>query len=416
MISKFRVVEKYANLLLLFLIPTQLAIHFWPNFSFLFGIRIDYLSPTIYLTDLLFLTLYIYWLIKRKAKILQWLIGKRKIVLLFGLFIFVNILFSINPLISTIKWAKVLELVLLYFYVKSRKDIFTKDVLSKTIFFSLLTFSIIGLTQFINRGTVGGPLYLLGERSFDVFTPGIAIVNIFGFNLLRIYSTFPHPNSFAGFAAIALIFLACNKPAINKRLLVIGATLIAISLVFTFSLSAGVGLVASLICYVYFRKNKINRKIFNKLFLFTSILSLLLVLFSGDLLNYEKVLSKSSIERLKLANTSGEILKERWLVGTGLNTFIVDLSNKINVGDTNWILQPVHNITLLVFSEAGIIGLVVLYLFYISFVRNASKNMSLCLLCLITFILVTGMFDHYWLTSQQNMLFLAIIFGYFSRE
>src|SRR5687767_12118252 len=37
---------------LLFL-PTQLGIHFWPDFSSIFGIRVDYLSPTIYLTDLL---------------------------------------------------------------------------------------------------------------------------------------------------------------------------------------------------------------------------------------------------------------------------------------------------------------------------------------------------------------------------
>src|SRR5476651_2543095 len=44
-------------LLILFL-PTQLGKHFWPNFSFVYGIRVDYLSPTIYISDILFVLLF----------------------------------------------------------------------------------------------------------------------------------------------------------------------------------------------------------------------------------------------------------------------------------------------------------------------------------------------------------------------
>src|ERR1035437_10261792 len=50
-------------LLVLFL-PTQLGKHFWPNFSYVYGIRIDYLSPTLYFTDLLVIGLILFWVLE----------------------------------------------------------------------------------------------------------------------------------------------------------------------------------------------------------------------------------------------------------------------------------------------------------------------------------------------------------------
>src|SRR5438105_4334390 len=55
-LSKFKTVRKKSAgfiFLLLFLLPTQLGKHFWPEFSFVQGLRIDYLSPTLYVTDML---------------------------------------------------------------------------------------------------------------------------------------------------------------------------------------------------------------------------------------------------------------------------------------------------------------------------------------------------------------------------
>ena len=37
----------------IFLLPTQLAYHFWPNWALVYGIRVDYLAPAVYLTDIL---------------------------------------------------------------------------------------------------------------------------------------------------------------------------------------------------------------------------------------------------------------------------------------------------------------------------------------------------------------------------
>src|SRR6266704_691714 len=50
------------SLLILFL-PTQFGKHFWPSFSIIQGIRVDYLSPTLYFTDILIILLFLVWLI-----------------------------------------------------------------------------------------------------------------------------------------------------------------------------------------------------------------------------------------------------------------------------------------------------------------------------------------------------------------
>ena len=58
--------------LLVLLSPSQLGIHFWPEWSLVDGIKIDFLSPTIYFTDLLFLgTLIISGFQFRKSKFIK---------------------------------------------------------------------------------------------------------------------------------------------------------------------------------------------------------------------------------------------------------------------------------------------------------------------------------------------------------
>ena len=54
--------------LLLLLLPVQLGRHFWPEFALVFGIRIDYLSPTIYLTDLLVIGILVSWGWEKEAE------------------------------------------------------------------------------------------------------------------------------------------------------------------------------------------------------------------------------------------------------------------------------------------------------------------------------------------------------------
>ena len=44
-------INKILFFLFLLFLPTQLGKHFFLDFSYLSGVRVDYLAPTIYLTD-----------------------------------------------------------------------------------------------------------------------------------------------------------------------------------------------------------------------------------------------------------------------------------------------------------------------------------------------------------------------------
>ena len=48
-------------LLFILLLPTQTSLHFWPDFAYVFGIRVDYLAPAIYLTDIVLFVLFALW-------------------------------------------------------------------------------------------------------------------------------------------------------------------------------------------------------------------------------------------------------------------------------------------------------------------------------------------------------------------
>ena len=99
-------------------------------------------------------------------------------------------------------------------------------------------------------------------------------------------------------------------------------------------------------------------------------------------------------ERISLINTAKEIILRNPLLGNGLGTFVF----------SNSLMQPVHNIFLLVFSETGIFGFLILCWLLL---RGLKK-----ILYVFIFVLITGFFDHYWLTLQQNMLLLALVYGY----
>src|SRR3990167_5526392 len=207
-------VERALFYLLIIFLPSQLAYHFWPDWAFIFGIRVDYLAPAIYLTDILIVLL----LVISRTKI------KFSYFLAFSFLAFLNIYFSISPWASFFKWLKILGLIFLALYVSRNKDLFRRKIFIRVLGFSLMLISVVGITQFLLGKTLGGPLYFLGERSFNIETPGIALQNIFGRDFLRAYSIFSHPNSLAGYLFVSIVIF---PPLLKKNKLVLLLSLTA---------------------------------------------------------------------------------------------------------------------------------------------------------------------------------------------
>ena len=257
---------------------------------------------------------------------------------------------------SVYKCLKVTEMILLGTIIFNTKkfDVFKHFV--KPLSYSTVIVCVLGILQHINRGSIGGFFYALGERTYLYDYPNIAPYP---------YSTFSHPNSFAGFLLVFGIFAIQLRSKFNPKYFWSLIILTVINLVLTNSLN------------VYF-----------------TIVFLIILKFKNNISNllFIDLSQRFVTHRIELIKASLQMIKENFWFGVGLNNFIPNLVKVSNTYLNSWELQPVHNIFLLVFSETGIFGLVALISIFV--------NINFSLLA----ILLTGLSDHYWITLQQNIL------------
>lgn len=342
--------------LLSLLFPTQLAFHINSLSTTVYGFRIDYLIPTLYLTDIIVIIIIAIGLQKFKFKKSHMLYA-----LCFLLFASLNIYISDYFVSSTYRWLKITEMFLLGLVILNTKkfDVFKHFV--KPLSYSMFIVCILGIWQFFIKGSVGGVFYWLGERSFIFSDPNIAPYP---------YSIFSHPNSFAGFLLVFGIFLLQYKNKFNQKYFWALSILVAINLFLT-----------------------------NSLNIYLTIILLILLKFKNNIsmLMFIDFTQRTFAYRIELIKSSFQMIKENFWFGVGLNNFIPNLVKVSNTFVNSWELQPVHNIFLLVFSEAGIFGLIAFCLLF------STLNYSLVA------IILTGLNDHYWLTLQQNLLLFTFV-------
>ncbi len=429
-------------LTLLFL-PTQLGRHFWPEFSYVYGARVDYLSPTIYLTDILIGVLFIAWLFpyfaiqNSKFKIQNYRSKFKNNSLLIFLFLFliIGIVFSKNQLAGWYGLLKFLEFLFFGYYIAT--TITLKKLRIITAIFSIGVFyeSIIAIFQYINQSSAGGLLYLLGERNFNAQTPGIANTRINGELILRPYGTLPHPNVLAAYFLISLTlifnfqFSIFNKISIFNLKKFFFITTVIIGSVGLFLTMSRVAIFLWFLIlgyyFVFYLKKTFNNK---------NAIGLLGVLFIGSIGIYFlsplssrffdlNLTDESFVQRKELVQASFLMIKANPFFGVGLNNFLPNLSDFYDFHASSFFtyLQPVHNIYLLIAAQTGIIG----FSFFVWFLWKTIlgiKNKELGIrgnfaiihnskfLILVT-VLVLGLFDHYFLTLQQGQLLFSFILG-----
>lgn len=374
--------------LLLFFLPTQLGKHFWFDFSYKLGQRVDYLSPTFYFTDIItFLIIIIYFFRNKKnffnGKLIKWLIG---LMVFIGYWLLIE---KENPYLLAYNLFKLIEMVLLGVIVAktlSKRD-FPQVV--KVLNLSLIIQLALALYQVIVEKSAG--LWIIGERSFSIQTPGIAkFVAVGGYQLLRGYGTFPHSNLLAGFS---LVLLGCNLGMLRwksrlKTWWIAGLTFSLLGIILSFSLLAW-GIALLMIIFTL-----------RKFYLYP-----LLITIYWLLITFLK--SDSVTRRVDLLNISWNLFKTSPLLGIGLGNFIPKMPA---LPGQVYFWQPVHNIFVLIAVETGLVGLAIIVSLLYCFIAKFKKLLITNYLLLIP-IVVTGFFDHYWLTLQQGRLLLAFIIG-----
>jgi len=330
-----------------------------------------------------------------------------------------------------------------------------KKVFGLVMFIGLFQ-ALIGIAQYILQHSIG--LFWLKESLISPDIAGVAKVIFNGEAFIRACGLFPHPNILGGFLMfsifIAGFYYRMFHPSRNvprgtfhrtnaEQLIKISLVIQLLALILTFSKSAIIGLFLGLIYFAYvsscnkcstwniprdkcgtivdfFRKKK---KIL--------VVAGLIIIFSVFILkpNWNSLLVKSLDERSVYVNVSpvriatqsiaggrGTIEDIKTLIfGIGNSQFVISMEN-MSIIKENWMLQPVHNVFLLVWSELGIVGLFLLVLFmgYVlkNVLRGTSSDTAKTFGAILIGLLFIMFFDHYLWDIQQGGFLLWITLGF----
>ena len=423
-------------LLILFL-PTQFGKHFWPGFSYVYGIRTDYLSPTLYLTDIFIVLIFITFVIEifREKKLylsskkIKTYFLKLFITGLFFLILVIGVLKSHNPYAGLYGLAKILEYLFLFSYTAKNFRKLSGLILFSSFIIGIVSESVLAIAQYINQGSIGGALYFLGERSFNSQTPGVANASINGELILRPYATFPHPNVLAAyifiFMALTILFIKHgflnSKKIILLPVLVLGSFALLLTMSRTVLVAWGVVLVF-LLSHSFLKKTRIDLKkkinfkigtdkILIVLFFLICIFSFILPI--GPRFSQLNFSDQTVVQREILIKDSIVMFYRQPVFGVGLNNFLINLPDVQKQQKESLYIQPVHNIFLLIVSQAGILVFTLFLYFLIKTYIRIKDNKDSGLLVLFISVLFLGFFDHYFLTLQQGQLIFTILFGIF---
>jgi len=410
--------NKFSGILFFFfilLLPTQLGKHFWPPFAFIDGLQIDYLSPTLYLTDVIVLLFIITTVKKMKWSFLFFL---------FLLFLSLGIFLSKQPFSGWYGLVKIME----YFFLWNTITQFLSEEknplgkISIPIALSILVESILSLAQFFLQRSIGTIIYFFGERTFNASTPGIANASINGELIMRPYGTFPHPNVLAGFLVIGLTIVLQQfflEKKLSRKIFFLSVVIIGTSTLFV-SLSR-IAIILWIICGLYLvTKNvswKENRKFFSLIFIFcVSLISgLLFVSHANSRLENISLSDESVAQRIFLFSKAWNMLAVRPFLGVGFDNFLINLRGENFGGFSIILLQPVHNIFMLLLVETGIFGFSFCGFFLFQTIKQIIISVHKKLLPFMVILLmewaVIGLFDHYLVTLQQGQLLSVLLFS-----
>jgi O-antigen ligase len=265
-----------------------------------------------------------------------------------------------------------------------------------------------------------------GLASKDAETLGIAIVETANGRMLRAYGTFPHPNVFGGFIAVALVVLAWLVRSVHSRralfLSVIPVVLLSATLIVTFSRSAWLGITIgflTLLALMLKRHRVAPSRAFPIMILgFITLLSTFFIFYNQIFSRVQidgRVEQISINERASQFSRFNDVFVENPALGSGPGAYTFALF-RIDPNRRAFSYQPIHNTWLLILGELGVVGLaVLLYLiFRVDQVssRSAKTAGGMLGLALGIALIVISLFDHYLWSLWPGLALSAIALSF----
>jgi hypothetical protein len=402
---------------LILLVPLNLGKHFELIDSYVWGILIDYLVPTVYLQDIILFFVILFWVLSGGLK--RFFSNSNKVLerkevqfsILFVFSVFLSVLNSVRFIPSLYAYSRLVLYFFLFIYILLEipvEDYFFKIL--RIFSFSIFLLSVLGIAQYLSGGSVFDNYLILGEQPYSASTFDVAKKSFLGRSVIPSYGLFRHPNVFGGYLSILLVWIATFVKKRKQFLAVF--VLGTISLFFTFSIISWGVFIFGLLLHLFFQKDPVNIIIKKRFTMWLVFLTAFLILIMPLVRLFENSEDPSVFRRMNFARASYRMITDYPLFGVGWNnsTALMDEYN-YETRDVRFV-QPVHNIFLLVFSESGIFsfGLFIVFLYFSGRRLINSRYFHLFLISFLQIILL-GSFDHYFLTINQTLLLFWIIFG-----
>ncbi len=311
-----------------------------------------------------------------------------------------------------------------------RKEYLDRTGLRSTLFCGVLVGSIlqsgIGILQFLNRRMVG--LSMLGESQINVGGFNTSAVQLPIGYFLRAYGTFPHPNVLGGFLVSALVLIISQlrfiKSKLKKYAAIAAIVIIQLGIFVTWSRVAwvlsGLIMIYWIGRYIWTEKKNFIKYYIAALFLSVGLLTLWIFGSSASLALAirSRLITQSGLsdiswkQRLELMDKAWKFWKTNPVFGTGLGNFLIRLSeDPIYTASGIRIIQPVHNIFLLILCETGlvggsiVIGIIFMFLKYLIPFRSKMP----VLISMATIVALAGNLDHYLITLPQGLAMIMFL-------
>ncbi len=386
----------FVNLLIcsvIFLTPSNLFLTLSESSAYVHGLRVDYLIPKLYASDLPILLLIVIWVIEEvwrgKNREVRLPSKKTNLLLICLAALVTRQIWSPTPVVSIWYFAKVLTLYLFGYLSLYHKQVFKPKLLKWAVVITMLFQSSLGILQYQLQRSVFPSYSYLGETRLDA-SVGIQLAQIDDTYRISPYGTTPHPNILGGVLVIYLLVFylltqqddstvklsraddSDNLLVTIRNLLVWSLSLITLYL--TQSISAWISLGFAIV-FIFFWKvflNHIKRKYLQLILYLTLHLYLLVHLLSPNVLKLIHSLTignfldqTSFSKRIFFNEVAWKMFLSNPTFGVGLNSFtakIEDFSSSMSIiwPDAIRFLQPAHHVGLLLLAETGVLGILTL--------------------------------------------------------
>lgn len=420
---------KYGTLLFVFLIPYQARWILVPgeiNKGYW-----EYGTQSLYLTEILLFIVLIALVAKGAIYIRQTRpkFNSNKLYSPLGALILLvawsglSILWSIDKSVALEHWAVLIQAIVLLIVISSGAISFKK--LSWAIILSATVQAILAFIEFRLQMVPGSTFFGMASQNAGIL--GTSVIETANGRWLRAYGSFPHPNILGAWLVLGIVVLI-EKYKIQstkyKELLYIPFAIILIGLLVTFSRSAWLATISYLVIQTSYLFLIGQKKLFLKLFVVgilfaTTFIALYPDPFIERLRSNSRLEVMSNTERVAGFSQSWEIIKKYPMLGVGIGSYGLAVHQDLDNSQPSYFYQPVHNVGLLIFSELGVVGVLLIALFICLSLRLPAEveggsvftTVAIPSITVLVPIIVLVIFDHYFWSLYSGMMISAIYIG-----